>query len=74
MMSITINPVFKIGEIVYLKTDEAQNKRMITGYTIRLKSIIYLVSYFNEEYQCYDYELTNEFDVLKKLNNETENS
>jgi len=73
-MSITINPVCKIGEIVYLKTDEAQNKRMITGYTIRLKAIIYLVSYFNEEYQCYDYESTNEYDVLKKLTSENENS
>jgi hypothetical protein len=73
-MSITINPVFKIGEIVYLKTDDAQNKRMITGYTIRLKTIVYLVSCFHEEYHCYDYELTNEYDVLKAIDNDKESN
>lgn len=71
-MDIKINPVFSIGEIVYLKTDDSQTKRMITGYTIRLKYILYLVSSFGTEDTYYDFELTNQYDTLKDLLNDKE--
>jgi hypothetical protein len=65
--SIMLNPAFKIGQFVYVKTDPDQVKRIVTGYEIRGKTIVYLVSYMQHEFKFYDYELTNYKDDNIKL-------
>ena len=58
---MTIIPKFKIGEIVYSKTDPEQNARMVTGYTIRKNGLIsYLVTFIDCERQFEDFELSSE--------------
>lgn len=53
-----IYPKYKIGDIVYLKTDELQRQRIITGYILRPNLIIYYVSYLSDESFHYDFELS----------------
>lgn len=65
--TIMINPAFKIGQFVYVKTDPDQNRRIITGYEVRDTKIIYLVSYMQHEFQFCDYELTDHKDDNIKL-------
>ena len=60
---------FKIGDYVYLKTDIDQYKRMVTGYTVRGNSIVYLLSFGSEETSHYDIEIDEEMDVLLKATN-----
>lgn len=64
---MTINPKFKIGQSVYLKTDEDQKLRIVTGLLIRPNTVLYRVSFRVEETDHYDFELTEEKDLLKKF-------
>lgn len=59
-----IDTKFKIGDSVYLKTDVEQQKRLVTGYTIRDGSILYLLSLGTYESPHYDLEISEEVDVL----------
>ena len=60
MFDMLIEPIFKIGEIVYSRTDPEQNPRMITGYTIRKSVIYYLATFIDCERQFEDFELSTE--------------
>ena len=60
VFDMTINPKFKIGDIVYSITDPDQYPRMVTGITIRSTTIYYLVTYIDNEKQFEDFELSSE--------------
>lgn len=56
---------FKIGEIVYLRTDDLQRKRIVTGFLITIKEIMYQIAYddYDPKY-FYDFELSREKEIL----------
>jgi hypothetical protein len=57
---------FKLGEIVFLKTDIEQSERIITGINIRENSITYALSQSINESWHYSFEITREIDIIKK--------
>lgn len=58
---MTINPEFRIGEIVYLVTDPMQEEYIITAYRVEWGNIYYLLSHGrNEEIQCQSFEFQRE--------------
>jgi hypothetical protein len=69
-MKITIDPLFDIGSIVYLKTDNNQHQRIITGFCIREGGIVsYEVSCDERSSWHYGFELSHEKDILKTITN-----
>ena len=64
-----IDTKFKIGDSVYLKTDTDQQKRLVTGYYVRMNSITYLLSCGIVESTHYDFEMTIDIDVLATSTN-----
>jgi hypothetical protein len=54
----------KIGDVVFLKTDTDQKKRLVTGINIRSTGMVYLLSCGVDESYHYDFEITEEIDVL----------
>jgi len=60
---------FKIGDYVYLKTDNNQYKRLVTGYTVRPGTVIYKLSLGSEETTHYELEISAEVDMLLKALN-----
>ncbi|RLD76319.1 MAG: hypothetical protein DRJ15_15550 [Bacteroidetes bacterium] len=58
---------FKIGDTVYLKTDPAQLERLITGINIRQNGLSYEVSLSEDLSWHYDFELSREQNIAKKL-------
>lgn len=68
-MTRTIDVLFELGDIVYLKTDSEQLERMITGVCLREKGLIsYEISCGERCGWHYGFEITTEKDVLKKIN------
>lgn len=66
---MNINTKFDIGQVVFLKTDNEQNERLITGIDIRESGIIYRVSFCEtDSYHC-GFELSMEKNVLKSTTN-----
>lgn len=59
---------FNIGQIVYLKTDEEQKGRIITGIQIRPTGILYILQFSTTETYHYDIEIQEDLDMLKMLN------
>ena len=57
---------FNIGDYVYLKTDIDQYRRLVTGYTVRLNEVTYLLSLGEDESTHYELEISNEIDILLK--------
>jgi hypothetical protein len=49
---------FNIGDSVYLKTDEDQKRRIITGLYVTQNEIIYYLTCGTEETKHYDFELS----------------
>lgn len=49
MPKMTINPVFSLGQTVYLKTDDEQFERMIVGIFVTFNGFTYLVRYADDE-------------------------
>jgi hypothetical protein len=49
---------FNIGDVVYLKTDEDQLKRIITGIYLTQNEVIYYVSKGTDESKHYSFELS----------------
>jgi len=69
MESVQYYKKFNIGDTVYLKTDIEQYKRIVTGYTVRCESIIYLVTLGEDENSHYDFEMSKKQDILTKITN-----
>ena len=59
-----IDTNFNIGDVVYLKTDNDQKKRLVTGFTIRKNTTLYILSCDVTESYHYDFEITCDVDVL----------
>ena len=59
-MKIEITISFAIGDFVYLKTDEEQLRRIVTGLSIRPNLIIYTLALGSDESQHYDFEISKE--------------
>jgi hypothetical protein len=51
---------FNIGDIVYLKTDEQQRQRIITGILIRDNRVGYYVSYIDHETHHFEIEMSKD--------------
>jgi len=64
-----IDNKFKIGDRVYLETDQDQHERMVTGFYIRHDSITYGLSCGTMETWHYDFEISVEKNVLKTSSN-----
>lgn len=59
MKGITIYPVFNIEDEVYVKTDEDQRIRIITGIEISVGNVLlYRLVYRNTSDLYYDFELS----------------
>lgn len=59
---------YKIGDIVYLKTDSEQLPRMVTGILIRPQNqIIYYLTLGAQETSHYELEITIDRDILKTI-------
>ena len=50
----------EIGDVVYLKTDNDQYERIVTGYYVRPSAITYGLTQGTEESWHYDFEITVE--------------
>lgn len=57
---------YKIGDFVYLITDVDQYKRIVTGITIRLNSVLYAISLGESETTHYDFEISKEPNLVNK--------
>jgi len=64
-----IDNKFNLGEIVFLKTDEEQHERIITGITISHKGISYELCQGTSSCWHYDFEISATKDVLKVTTN-----
>ena len=63
---MVIDNKYNIGDIVYLRTDQEQKQRIITAIKINPGNLIYILSCDSDETGFYEFEVTNEIDVLKK--------
>jgi hypothetical protein len=59
-MDVKITVKYDFGDVVYLKTDEHQLQRIVTGYILRQRMIIYYLSCGTTETCHYDYEISKE--------------
>lgn len=59
--------LFEIGQIVFLKTDDDQTERMVTGINLRPNnSVTYGLAISSQESWHYDIEISDEKDMVKK--------
>ncbi len=59
-----IDNEYEVGDIVYLKTDEEQLQRIVSGIDIRPGVLIYRVSCGIVDSSHYDFEMTREKSYL----------
>jgi len=64
-----MNIKYKIGEIVFLKTDVEQLPRMVTGILLRATNYIYYLSNSTIETTHYEFEITMEINEIIKMFN-----
>lgn len=64
-MKANAPPKFMIGQIVYLKTDPEQLERIITQIAMRPGDYLYSLVCGVEESFHYDFEFSEEKDILK---------
>lgn len=64
MIQITFE--YSFGDSVYIKTDPNQMEHQITGFTVRPAGILYGCSVNGDESWHYNFELSNEQDMVKK--------
>ena len=55
---MVINCAFEIGDIVYLKTDPEQNKRIVVGMFIYPGGIYYTLGFNDTTYNAYEIEIS----------------
>lgn len=61
---MVIDNLYKIGDIVYVITDQEQIARVVTGIEIRPGSVAYLVSYISSEHRYYEFEISVEKNIM----------
>lgn len=50
--------VYEIGDIVYLKTDADQKKRIVVGYFVKNKNFMYVLKQGDNESYNFSFEIT----------------
>ena len=68
MIDLNLKVRYRIGDIVYCRSDVDNRLRVVTGYIIRKQMIIYIVSMDGSESYFYDFELISENEQLMGLN------
>lgn len=68
MIEVTIKAKYRIGDIVYSRSDTDGRVRFVTGYIVRKGVVIYIVSLDGMETFYYDFELIGENEQLLGLN------
>lgn len=58
---------YKIGDIVFLKTDSEQKVRMVTGILQRPKHLLYYLSNGTDETTHFEIEISKELNQIMKL-------
>jgi len=64
-----IETKYDLKEIVYLITDTEQLPRIVTGITLRDKSILYTLASGSFESSHYDFEICTEKDIVMVTSN-----
>lgn len=64
---MVIDNKFRIGEIVYLKTDNDQLPRIVTRILVSVGEIMYEVSGGTSHTDCWEFELSTEKDLIATL-------
>lgn len=59
-----IDPVFNLGDIVYLKTCPDQFQRIVTGIMVRSTGIVYELSFAMGSSNHYDFEILKNKDTM----------
>jgi len=68
MIDLNLKVRYRIGDIVYCRSDVDSRLRFVTGFIIRKGMIIYIVSMDGSESYFYDFELISENEQLMGLN------
>ena len=64
---MVIKTIFNIGDIVYLKTDPDQYERIIVGFEITTRGLMYILNYISSQSYHYEFEITGNKNILKQL-------
>lgn len=68
---MVLSSKYEIGEIVYLVTDKFQQERMVTAICFRGNGVSLELACGANASWHYEFEITKEFDLAKKITNET---
>ncbi len=68
MIDLNFKVRYRIGDIVYCRSDIDSRLRFVTGFIIRKGTVIYIVSMEGIESFFYDFELIGENEQLMGLN------
>jgi hypothetical protein len=68
MIDLNLKVRYRIGDIVYSRSDVDTRLRFVTGYIVRKGILIYIVSMEGSEAYFYDFELISENEQLMGLN------
>jgi hypothetical protein len=60
---------FSIGDILYLKTDRNQEKRMLVSISFRVTGPLYELAFGGGSSWHYEFEITEKEDILTKTTN-----
>lgn len=66
---MVIENKFNFGDVVYLKTDNAQQPRIVTGFSVRQTCITYELACGVTTSWHWDFEMTYEKDVVLTTTN-----
>jgi hypothetical protein len=55
---------YKIGQIVYLKTDPDQFGRLVVGYNLRYGHNLLVLAFAEDETAHYEFEVSEQKDIL----------
>lgn len=61
---MVIDNKFQLGDIVYLKTDSDQKRRMVGKISVSQMGLIYLLMCGTDATEHYEIEITNEKEIL----------
>ena len=62
-----IENLYGFGDLVYLKTDEDQKQRMVTGFRVCPSGVlIYYLSYGASVSEHYEFEIIEEVNIMKR--------
>jgi len=64
---MTIDVKYKIGDVVFLKTDVEQRPRMIYGYVVYATSLLYKLTQADITSEHYEFEIASEINMLYKM-------